>query len=151
MAIIKATRHGCTIEVTIDDRDLQRVSKHRWYVNKIGYVVANVGRKMIYLHRLILNAKKGEVVDHRSGNTFDARRSNLRKVTKRQNCANRANLHPANTSGHRGVSFCKQTKRWKAVVKINFKQHWLGRFDTVEQAAAAAKAYRLANMPGALS
>lgn len=83
----------------------------------------------------------GMDIDHINGDTSDNRWSNLRLVTRSQNNMNRRK-HPQNTSGVVGVSHCKQTGKWVAYVKANRKRHWLGRHDTLEDAARAVEEAR---------
>lgn len=66
----------------------------------------------------------------------DNRWSNLRLVTEIQSSGNRK-LNSNNTSGHKGVSFCKTSKKWMASIGIDGKMKALGRFETVEEAIAA--------------
>ncbi|MGB8227279.1 MAG: HNH endonuclease [Sedimentisphaerales bacterium] len=56
--------------------------------------------KIITLSRYIMNAKEGDIVDHKNRNPLDNRRKNLRIVTSRQNNLNK---RCKNTSGYIGV------------------------------------------------
>jgi hypothetical protein len=42
-----------------------------------------------------------------------------------------------NTSGAKGVSFCKATNKWRAQMTVDRKSVKIGRFDTQEEAANA--------------
>jgi hypothetical protein len=44
-----------------------------------------------------------------------------------------------NTSGIKGVTFCKCTGKWRAQIMVNGKTIKIGRFATKEQAAEAYK------------
>lgn len=46
-------------------------------------------------------------------------------------------MKPSNTSGYRGVVFDKSNKKWRAQLKHNYKNHYLGSFDTPELAYEA--------------
>ncbi|MGA2915256.1 MAG: HNH endonuclease [Sedimentisphaerales bacterium] len=56
--------------------------------------------KIIALSRYIMNAKEGEIVDHRNRHPLDNRKENLRIATVRQNALNRK---CKNNSGYIGV------------------------------------------------
>lgn len=45
-------------------------------------------RTLVYLHRLIMRAGRGSIIDHVNRNPLDNRKSNLRFVTAKQNVAN---------------------------------------------------------------
>jgi hypothetical protein len=92
--------------------------------------------RWLLLHRAILNPDDHLCCDHIDGDGLNNRRSNLRIVTKAQNNINRRR-RVTNTSGVKGVSYDKQSGKWAANIGINGKNHWLGRFDTKELAAAA--------------
>jgi len=79
-------------------------------------------------------------VDHKNGDPLDNRRQNLRLCTHAQNQHN-TGLSCVNTSGFKGVS--KRGKRWKAQIRINGKQTYLGTYDTPEEAGAAYDAAAL--------
>ena len=78
------------------------------------------------------------MVDHRSGDTFDNRRRNLRIVTSAQNAQNRQRV--CARSGFRGVS--RMRGKWQARVGVGRKIYHLGTFVTKKEAAAAAFAGR---------
>lgn len=106
----------------------------KWCVND-GYAVnAKYGR----LHRYLLGAKVGEMVDHINGDKLDNRRANLRIATNSQNQANRrANR---GTSKFKGV--CRQRRPtskdvWVARIVVEGRQMHLGSFDAEIDAARA--------------
>jgi hypothetical protein len=80
-------------------------------------------------------------IDHIDGCPFNNTWINLREVTRKQNMEN-LSLNKTNTSGHRGVSWHKQTKKWKACVTHNYTSVYIGLFNTAEEAAQAAAAKR---------
>ncbi|MBO4221934.1 HNH endonuclease [Bradyrhizobium neotropicale] len=79
-------------------------------------------------------------VDHRNRDPLDARWSNLREATSRQNKANQK-TRCDNKSGFKGVHPCG--KRFDARTKINGKYQHLGMFDTAGEASVAYKAATL--------
>ena len=91
-------------------------------------------------HRLAWLYMKGTwpsgVVDHINMNKIDNRFDNLREASFAQNQHNRTE-QSNNTSGYKGVSRFKNTGRWRADIMLNGKSHYLGSFDTAEDAAIA--------------
>ena len=111
------------------------------YVSKqIGYVLIGIDREDYLGHRLAWLYMTGEWpqvrLDHRDGNRANNAWINLRLSTQSQNVAN-SRRRKASASGFKGVSFCKFTGRWRAVIKQDYKFRCLGRFDTPEAAHAA--------------
>lgn len=92
-------------------------------------------RKTIYMARLILDAKEGELVDHINRITLDNRKDNLRIVTHREN--NRNSRPKGGTSKYKGVHFEKFTGKWRASITVNRKEYKLGRFKSEVEAAKA--------------
>lgn len=132
MAIIKLDSQRCAL---VDDDDLPALYPHQWfYLN--GYAVRRQrtasGAVLILMHRELLRASPGELVDHIDGDRLNNRRSNLRICTPSQNQANRR------TAGYRGVYYEGRSGRWRAQIKIQQRNRYLGTFDTPE---AAARAY----------
>ena len=89
----------------IDDDDAERVARFDWRAvasGKTFYARAEtqaLGTNWRLLHRYILDAQPGELVDHISGNGLDCRKVNLRKATPLQNARNRHK-----TQSYRGLS-----------------------------------------------
>ena len=144
-AYVKLTQGQVAI---IDAEDLEKISTHRWCAawcpNRKCYVAAtNVyesGKRvgLMYMHRLIMDAKKGEVVDHIDGNPLNNRKGNLRICTLKNNNTN----HPKridNTSGRKGVY--KTNGKWEASIRINGKLTHLGYFDSFDEAVAVRTFY----------
>ena len=63
---------------------------------------------------------------------------NCRWVTRTVQARNTRVLRSTNTSGYRGVSLDRKSKKWIVTIRINNKTKYLGRFDT---ALSGAKAY----------
>lgn len=87
-----------------------------------------------YLHRLLLEAQKGVLVDHRNGDGLDNRRSNLREADRRLNLVNRGFYQPR--SGYRGVY--AEKGKWSAQISLGGRSRRLGTF---RDPADAARAY----------
>lgn len=125
----------------IDEDDFEIVSRHKWSLavrteshSKREYAQAFVDGKMVLMHRLIIGANPGEIVDHVCGDGLDNRRSNLRKATPSENNQNQP-MQGHNPWGFKGVSPNKN--RWRARIRLNGNEIHLGTFDTREQAAHA--------------
>lgn len=88
------------------------------------------------MHRLIVGAVKGEIVDHVNGNTLDNRRENLRKCSKSQNAQN-SKRHRDGVSGFKGVSFHRRSKTWRARIRNDGREVCLGYFHSPVDAARA--------------
>ncbi len=130
----------------IDEAD-RALTEHNWCLDR--YVVRSIysggGQRKVYLHRTILGLVHGDkrVVDHINGDPLDCRRRNLRIATPALNGQN-VRAH-GGTSEHRGVGW--HCGKWRAGAKVNGKSVHLGRFTDELEAAAVARAYRLAHMP----
>lgn len=107
---------------------------------KSGYIGIWAGTQRYQAHRLAWVLYYGcwpnDQIDHINGDKADNRIANLREATNSQNGKNYG-FNKSNTSGVKGVSWCKNTGRWRAVIKVNHKSKFLGRYDTKEQAARA--------------
>jgi hypothetical protein len=103
-----------------------------------GYktVVFTAGiHKHKYLCRVLMDCPAHLEVDHIDGNTLNNSRSNLRIVTSQQNKAN--TILRKGSIGHKGV--IRHGRGYKATITHNYKQIYLGIFDTHEEAVTAYK------------
>lgn len=134
--------------VLVDRDNFEELSKFKWGVitNK-KYIYAARGTrkkdqkyKKILMHRFIMNAKDGELVDHINGNTLDNRKINLRIANKSTNLRN-SKIRIDSNCKFKGVSkkISKSgTIRYNARIQINSKTRlYLGWFKTEIEAAEA--------------
>ncbi len=126
----------------VDDRDLALVQRYHWLPVVKGngklrrvYARAWTGDRSEYMHRLILGAKDGQLVDHRDHDGLNNRRGNLRFCSKQQNQFN-ARTHSRNIVGLKGVGPTVNGK-WRARATLNKKTVLLGVFDTPLEASTA--------------
>ncbi len=79
----------------IDEDDFEIISKHKWHLNYKGYAAASIWLKEEqkvshpFMHRMIMKASKGQLVDHKNRNRLDCRKDNLRFCTPSQNSQNK--------------------------------------------------------------
>jgi hypothetical protein len=118
----------------VDAADFDDVSRWNWsyWRDHSGREYAMRG-KTIFLHRYLVQAQKGDHVDHKNGNGLDNRRDNLRKATQTENNRNRRKK-PGVASKYKGVA--AHYDKWSATIWAG-KKTWLGRFATEKEAALA--------------
>ena len=100
----------------VSDKDYERVSKRTWRLDGgFGYAISGttVGHKSVkmLLHREVLQARKGQQVDHRDGNPLNCTRGNLRFSTQSQNRMNSKKIRGC-VSQYKGVRRFKRTGQW---------------------------------------
>lgn len=148
MKIIKLTQNQIAL---VDDEDFEILSScnwHAYYSKYTGsyYAITNVtidGRRTTArMHRVVMNAKEGEEVDHGNHNTLDNRKLNLKISTHQGNSRNRK-INYNNKSGHCGVYWDTDNSKWRAHIRVNGKTVNLGRF---KNKADAIKSRQAANI-----
>lgn len=123
-------RLACSTFSIIDDVWYDRLSEEKRRRCQ-GYAISPDGLKM---HRLIMQARPGQIVDHINRNRLDNRKANLRFVNAEQNAWNRSKADPARP--YKGVSYHGLRKRpWRAGIKVSGKHCELGTFERAEHAA----------------
>jgi len=118
-------------KTVVDDADYDLVRGHKWHAlhSRGSFYAArfeyNDGKQTIVLmHRLLLAAPKGMIVDHIDHDTLNNRRSNIRLCTHAQNMQNSKDRASSKT----GLRNIRQEKtasgrlRWRACIKVNGKR-----------------------------
>jgi len=134
--------------VVVDDDRYEELSRDRWRETKAGrgkttYAWRNERQPdgttlKVLMHRQILGLGPGSPlqVDHVDGRGLVNLVENLRVATRSQNQANKA-LSRHSTSGFKGVSCHKASRRWIANASHQGKSVYLGLYDTAVEAAVA--------------
>lgn len=129
-------RVGDVFQVLIDDEDLHFFINRRWAVDSFGYV--RCSSSWDRLHRVVMKASCGQLVDHADGNKLNNQKSNLRVCTNAQNLQNRG-ANRNNSSGKKGVYFNKRSGKWIAQIGVGKKRIHVGTFNDVNDAGEAYK------------
>lgn len=127
------TRKGIIFLVDADDAD--RIKNFTWYTSHQGYVICDTPKRATLLHRVIMDAPLGYVVDHINHEILDNRKSNLRVVTQSENNMNRK-MEKRNKSGAKGVWKTK-SGTWMAFISVRKKRNILGFYESFELAKKA--------------
>jgi hypothetical protein len=121
----------------VDDEDFEILSKFKWYAAKRGYgfyAQRRLKNISVQMHRFLLNPEKGKDVDHINGDTLDNRRANLRVCSRSQNEWNRKK-QKNNTSGFKGVTYNKESKKYFSRIRVYKDLIYLGSFENKVEAA----------------
>ena len=145
-AIFVSSKKYGEYEFLIDTISLEEVSEAvgKWHVHVTGDGAFKYARsktkksnykKWVYLHRVVTRAPIDKIVDHINHDTLDNRSGNLRLVTISENQQNRRGATRHNKStGIRGVSWHKATRKWRVQVGINGVTHYIGCYSDIEVA-----------------
>ena len=110
-------------------------------INNRGYVVFRHKTKLYQAHRvawyLTYKCFPDFAIDHINEVKTDNRIGNLRLATHQQNMQNQHSPYSSNTSGYRGVCWCKKKNKWLAQIAVNKKRKHIGYFNTPELAHQA--------------
>lgn len=129
----------------IDDEDRLIFSRWTWFLSPRGYAARARRRgeiafgmqamtpRLVLLHRELMQAPAGFVVDHINGDRLDNRRANLRVCTPKENARNTAR---SSSKDYKGVYHSGSPNRpWQALVICDGKTFRAPPTYTREQAA----------------
>lgn len=122
----------------VDLEDFDKVKDICWSKNKRGYIRGSCNKKIVYLHRLIMDAHPNMSIDHKDHNESNNRKSNLREVTTSQNGMNRQ-LATNNKTGVTGIFWYDKSAKWRVMIQINNHPIFLGDYNNFEDAVKARK------------
>ena len=118
----------------MDEADFPLVCQHKWYARVRGntsYAVATVDGRPTLLHRLLMAAERGQIIDHIDGDGLNNSRANLRLASHQQNMRNR---RPAGgKSRFKGVF--SEGDHWRVCIKVDRESVHLGSYTSEEKAA----------------
>lgn len=141
-----STKNNQNMFTEVDDEDFELLNQWKWRGKKDGnsfYVYCKSYKlKNKALHRIVIKAKKGEIVDHIDGNTLNNKKSNLRLCSKSQNSMNAKKRSSAKTSKYKCFYWNTERSVFKSFVcrmeNRKQKKHYVGTF---RNELDAAKAY----------
>ena len=131
----------------VDPEDYERINKYKWnayrgyssyYSKRKIYNRKNGSERTVYMHRWIMNAPKGMVVDHINHNGLDNRKENLRFATNAENSRYARKTKNKFCSDYKGIHYIKKVKRWRARITFEGKTRYVGQY---RDEISAAKAY----------
>jgi hypothetical protein len=141
MIVTKVSPKYGEVEILIDEKDAYLLGSggYVWGSERHNslYVIVTQDGQQKRLHRAIMNAQPGEVVDHINGNALDNRRCNLRITTQAGNNKNARKRKDAQTSKYKGVHYSSREKKWKAQIQKDGIKYNLGTYETEIEAAKA--------------
>lgn len=127
----------------VDDDAHKSLAQFNWHALRqpnTFYAARNVmrgGKRVtIWMHREINCTPAGSVTDHINGDGLDNRRANLRAATHQENMVNCARWK-LSSSKYRGVSWHKGNSNWLAQITVDYKNIYIGAYQTEEEARTA--------------
>ncbi len=130
----------------VDPRDYPALVRHKWCAAKQGnswYAVRSEGNHQVRMHRVIMNAPPGLVVDHIDHDGLNNVPRNLRNCTQSQNARNQR-PQQGRSSQYIGVCWHKREQKWWARIRKDGHPYSLGLFDDEVEAAQARDAAAIA-------
>ena len=107
--------------------------------SKKYYLRTLVVDKYIYVHRIIwviMTGSQPSHIDHIDGNGLNNKWTNIRSVDQSVNGKNQK-IHSSNTSGTGGITYRKDSNKWRARIMVDGKQIDLGTFKEKDEAISA--------------
>jgi hypothetical protein len=163
-------RSGIVAHALIDDEDEELVMRYRWnrairshtsyatttivhpgggrYPSTLRRPWGQLIQTQLRMHRLVMGLESGDPrqPDHRDHDGLNNQRYNLRISTVGTNNQNKSSAKGSSTP-YRGVYFNRAREKYYAEAWLNYQKHYLGIYDTPEEANEVASAWRREHMP----
>jgi predicted CopG family antitoxin len=130
--------------VMVDDEDYEELVKYKWSLNKssnnesvLRYFTKDKIELCVRMVSLIFPPSKGKRVNCIDGNTINLQKSNLRYCTTQQSTWAMRKKRSGQGSKYKGVTFDTKRNKYRANIKYNYKDYFLGRYGCEEDAARA--------------
>lgn len=124
----------------VDDEDFELLNSFKWCAHKRRHTYyacrnfrLNGKSATLYMHQAIMNFKGA---DHVDGEGLNNQRYNLRKCTQQENLLNKC-TNKNGTSKYKGVDWIKRRSKWRARIKLNGRQTYIGEFANEDEAGMA--------------
>jgi hypothetical protein len=126
----------------VDDGDYEWLNQWKWSAQESSrkdgihfYATSKMGTgKPHYMHRVILNAPDGILVDHYDNDGLNNQRNNIRLATNSQNVTNSVK-GTRRSSKYKGVSWNARDKIWQSHICLNGHPKNLGNYKAERDAA----------------
>lgn len=115
MKVIYASGKHSDKQIMVSDCDYDFLSKTKWYIVE-GYAYGYINKKLVKMHRVVLNAQPGEIGDHIDRIKLNNQRENLRIVTQAQNVHNSDRSRKNRKRMYTGVQFQVLRNSFRAFV-----------------------------------
>ena len=150
-ALIFNTKHGLSSHVLFGTWSgmIQRcTNKIHMYYNDYGGRGITVCERWLnvanFIEDMLPTFQKGLTLDRKDNNKGYSK-DNCRWVSKVVQSCNTRKIRSTNTSGYRGVSFYNLCNKWYSRICVDYKNIYLGRFNTAIEAARAYDDYIIKN------
>lgn len=109
--------------------------------NGCGYKRVMVNGKHTMVHHIVWEMHNGEIpegmeIDHADHDRQNNRIENLRLVSRAINMQNKS-IYKNNSTGACGVSYRKDTGKWRAIITVNKRKIYIGNYISFEEALSA--------------
>lgn len=126
----------------VDKEDYERVSKYNWVLsndsqNTLRVTARNPAlRRNVRLNHFVLKLddRKRSIVIHKNKDKLDFRKENL-EITHEETGFYISGARQGSKSKYKGVGWYERDKKWQAMIMVNGKAIYLGRYETEEEAA----------------
>lgn len=111
-------------KIIVDAEDVELLKEYKWSCSKGDYCYGHKknSEEKVAIHRLLMNPKDNEEVDHINNNPLDNRKCNLRLCDRSNNCCNKQK-QSNNKSGYKNICWKNKQQKWQVSIVKNGKDY----------------------------